>query len=116
MTVFPRELLELMDAVARAAAVDLQLGLAGPAAADAAGQARHHRALLVEPRERVLELRQLDLQLAVAAPRALCEDVEDELRAVDRLETGRVLEGAFHQERRIASLVGAQFDSTLTAQ
>jgi hypothetical protein len=54
-----------VDALAGAAARDLELGLAGTAAADAAGQARHHRVLLDQPRQRVAELGQLDLQLAV---------------------------------------------------
>ena len=41
-----------------------------------------------EARQRVLELRQLDLQLAVPAAGTLGEDVEDELRSIDRLEPG----------------------------
>ena len=38
-----------------------------------------------QPRQQVLQLRELDLQLAFARPRAAREDVEDELRAVDDL-------------------------------
>ena len=79
-----------MDALARAAAVLLQLGLAGAAAADAAGQAAHHRVLLVQARQPVTELRQLDLQLAVPALRALREDVEDQHRPIDDLQIGEV--------------------------
>ena len=47
-----------------------------------------------EARQRVLELRELDLELAVAALGALGEDVEDELRAVDDLEVGVLRDGA----------------------
>ena len=46
-------LLEAVDALARAAAVLLQLGLAGAAPADAAGQPAHHRVLLVQARQPV---------------------------------------------------------------
>ena len=38
-----------------------------------------------EPRQQVFELRELDLQLAFARPRAPREDVENELRAIDDL-------------------------------
>jgi hypothetical protein len=54
-----------VDAIARAPPVDLELGLAGALAADAAGEARQARGLLGQARQHVLELRQLDLQLAV---------------------------------------------------
>src|SRR5262245_4958843 len=43
-------------------------------------------------REVVLELRQLDLELALRAPRVLGEDVEDQLRPVDDPRGERVLE------------------------
>jgi hypothetical protein len=43
-------------------------------------------------REVVLELRQLDLELALRAPRVLGEDVEDQLRPVDDSRGERVLE------------------------
>ena len=37
-----------------------------------------------QPRQQVLQLRQLDLPLAFARPRAAREDVENQLRAIDR--------------------------------
>ena len=68
-----RELaLEARDAVAHAAAVDLELRLAGSAAADAAAEARERRVALREARQQVLELRELDLELAVPRSRARC--------------------------------------------
>src|SRR4051794_37333215 len=42
-------------------------GPAGPAPADAAHQPAHHGVLLLQPRQAVAELGQLDLQLGVAA-------------------------------------------------
>ena len=45
-------------------------------------------------REVVLELRELDLELALGAARMLGEDVEDQLRAVDDARRERVLEAA----------------------
>ena len=77
-------LLQHGDALAHAAAVDLELGLAGSAVADhAAGLARQMRPLAGEARQQVLELRQLDLELARLRGRPLREDVEDQLGAVD---------------------------------
>jgi hypothetical protein len=93
-------LLEELDALACAAAVDLELRLAGAAAAEpclptgTGGQARHHRVLLDEAREGVAELRELDLQLAVPAGRVLREDVEDQHRAIDNLQLGRLADRA----------------------
>src|SRR5262249_28519115 len=85
-------LLEQLNALARAAAVDLELPLAGAAPAEAGlttgtgGEPRHHRVLLDEPRQRVAQLRELDLQLAVPARCVLREDVEDQHRAIEDLE------------------------------
>src|SRR6185312_10584813 len=87
-------LFQTPDAVANPPAADLDHGLARSAPADAAGQAREAGVLVCQPRQRVLELRELDLELAVAAAGALGEDVEDELCAVDRLEARGVLEGS----------------------
>ena len=81
------ELLQLAfesgQAVPGTPAVDLELRFAGSPPADAAGESRQRDlAALHEPRQQVLELCQLRLQLAVARGRMLREDVEDELRAV----------------------------------
>src|SRR5690606_27603995 len=68
------------NAIADPSPVDLELGLAGAAPADAAhepGQARI--ALLGQSRQKETKLRQLHLQLAFGALRSLSEDVEDEL-------------------------------------
>ena len=54
----------------------------------------------------VLELRQLDLELALGAPGVLGEDVEDELRAVDDTGRQRVLERALL--RRVELVVDEQ--------
>ena len=45
-----------------------------------------------QPRQQVLQLRQLDLQLAFARARAPREDVEDELRAIDDLAADRLFD------------------------
>ena len=90
------------DAVARAAAGDLQLGLAGSPPADATGEAGEGVVLLAEAREHVLELGELDLELAVAGLGALREDVEDELRAVDDLEVGDRRDGRHLRGREVA--------------
>ena len=47
-----------------------------------------------QARQQVLQLRELDLQLAFARPRAPREDVEDELRAIDDLALEALLEVA----------------------
>ena len=59
----------------------------GPAP-DAAGQPRERVVAPHQPWIEVLELRQLDLQLAVGRLRPLREDVEDQLGAVEDLEGG----------------------------
>ena len=73
-------------------AIGLELRFAGAARADAAAQPRQRGGRADEPRQQVLQLRELDLQLAFARPRAPREDVEDELRAIDDLAVERLLE------------------------
>ena len=52
--------------------------------------------------DRCVELRELDLQLAFGAARALREDVEDEARAVDDAAFERLLEVALlHAGQRV---------------
>ena len=82
--------LELVDAALDAAAVDLELGLAGATGADAGAARRHAAALLGERRalaaeagQPVAEQGQLDLGLALLAVGVLGEDVEDHRGAVD---------------------------------
>ena len=74
---------ETGQAIPGTPAVDLELRLAGSPSADAAGESRQRDlGALREPREQVLELRELHLEPAVARGRMLREDVENELRAV----------------------------------
>ena len=77
------------------------LRFARTAGADAAAQARHRRAVAGQPRQQVVQLRQLHLQLAFARAGAAGEDIEDQLRAVEDLDIERLLQ--------IALLGGRQF-------
>ena len=71
-------------------AIGFELRFARAPRADAAAQPRQSAcADPDEPRHRVLQLRELDLQLAFARARAPREDVEDQLRAIDDLPVER---------------------------
>ncbi len=92
-------LAEERDATARQTAVRLELRLARAARADPRAEAARAAAEALEvlphsphPREVVLELRELDLELSLGADGVLGEDVEDQLRAVDDPRLERVLE------------------------
>ncbi len=76
----------MVNAFAHAAPVDLELGFARTPAADAARKAGHGRVLGDQPGQHVVQLRQLHLQLALPAARALGENVQNQLGAVDHLE------------------------------
>src|SRR5204863_2747637 len=89
------------DAMADTAAVRLQLGFAGAQGADPAALPRQRVARSDQPRHQVLELRQLDLQLAFTGPRAPGEDVEDELRPIDDLAIERPFEVAQLRRRQL---------------
>ena len=71
------------DPLAQQAPVGFELLFARAAQADAALLPLEVGPAADEPRELVLHLRELDLQLAFGASRAQREDVEDEARAVD---------------------------------
>src|SRR5207247_217406 len=90
--------------LAYAAAVDLELRLTGPPRAHAAAQAREVGPLACQPRQEVLELRQLDLHLALERARPLREDVEDEGAAVDHLALAALLEVALLGGGRLCAL------------
>ena len=74
------------DALAYAPAVDLELRLTGSTRPDAAAETREVRPGAREARQHVLELRQLDLELALQAARPTGEDVEDQLAPVEHLD------------------------------
>ena len=82
-------------------AVGLELRLARARACRRRPRARRAAAEALEvlphaahARQVVLELRELDLELALGADGVLREDVEDQLRAVDDARVERVLERA----------------------
>src|SRR5690606_3457508 len=85
-----------------ASAVEFELRLTGTARAHAGacaadlptGLPGHRLAPPAQAREEVLELREFDLRLALAALRVLAEDVEDDGGAVDDLHLDLVLERA----------------------
>ena len=71
------------DAVPDLAAVELELLLARAPAADAAAETREVPVGPRQPRQQVLELRQLDLRSRLARPGVQREDVEDQARAIE---------------------------------
>ena len=92
---------------AHAAAVNFELGFAGSARADtsaagagAAGLARQMAPLAGETRLQIAQLRDFDLQFALERARALREDIENQLAAIDNAELELVFE--------IARLRGAE--------
>jgi len=74
-----------VNARADAPAIGFELRFTGASRADAAAEPRQRVARADQPRQQVLQLRELDLQLAFPRPRAPREDVENELRAIDDL-------------------------------
>ena len=102
-----RELsLERRDPVAREPAVGLDLRLARSAGSDPAvdppgAEPLEVRPQAPHPREVVLELGELDLQLALGAVGVGGEDVEDDRRAVDHRHAERRLEVALLARRQL---------------
>src|SRR5207247_6914806 len=98
---------KLPNAASCQSPVGLELRLARAAGPDPAAQALEVLPHPSHPRKVVLELGQLDLELALGALRMLGEDVEDELGAIDDAELQLVLEAALlarievvvHQQR-----------------
>ena len=82
-------------------AVGFELRFARSARADAAAEPRQRVARSDQPRHQVLELRELDLQLAFPRSRAPREDVEDQLRAIDDLAIERLFEVAQLRRREL---------------
>jgi hypothetical protein len=86
--------LETADALLDAAAVDLELCFTGAARADAAALAGKVIPHAGEAGKEVLKLRELDLEAAFFAPRALGEDIQDKLCAVEDFPGCETLEVA----------------------
>ena len=83
------------------AAVGLELGLARAAGADAAPEPLEVLPHPAHALQRVLELGQLDLELALGGVRVLGEDVQDHRRAVDHPHLQRILERALLARRQL---------------
>ena len=94
------------DPVAGQAAVGLELRLARAARPDAAAEALEVLPHAAHARQVVVELGELDLELALGGHRVLREDVEDQLRPVDHARVERVLEEALL--RRVELVVDEQ--------
>ncbi len=89
------------DAVAREAAICLDLRLTGTPRPDPAAESLEMGPQPAHAREVVLELRELHLQLALRAVRMRGEDVEDHRRAVDHRQSERLLEVALLPRRQL---------------
>ena len=89
------------DPVARQAAVGLDLRLPRPPRADPAAEPLEVAPQPAHPREVVLQLGQLDLQLALGAARVGGEDVEDHRRAVHDRQADGLLEVALLARRQL---------------
>ncbi len=94
---FPRQPRDLFR---HAAAVDFQLRFTRTPHADAAALPRQVRPHAGQPRQQILQLRQLDLQLAVLRLRALRKNIENQLRPIQNLPLENLLQ--------IAALRGTQ--------
>jgi len=89
------------DPPPRHAPVGLELRLAGAACADAPAETLEVLPHAAHPRQVVLELCELDLELSFGAHRVLGEDVEDQLRAVDDAGLELILEQTLLRGRQL---------------
>src|SRR5204863_5837985 len=83
---------ELRDAALDVLPIHLQLRLARPSGPDPAAQPGHGLAPAAEPREQVVQLRQLDLRLALAGAGVQGEDVQDQRGPVEDLRPEPLLQ------------------------
>ena len=90
---------QLVNALPDVPAVGFQLGFARASCADAAAQPRHALAHTGQARQDILILRQLDLQLALAGARALCENIQNQRASIQHRSAGCLLQHA-HLRRR----------------
>jgi hypothetical protein len=76
-------LLYMADAAVDFSAIGFQLSFTGTARTDPATELRHFYAAAGQPRQHVLQLRQLYLQLAFPGARVPRKNIEDELSTID---------------------------------
>src|SRR5581483_4587674 len=93
--------LELIDTPLNPPAVGFKLRLARSASADAAAELGHGFAPACQPRQQVLKLGELYLELTFPRPGVPGKDVEDELRAVENAAGKRSLQVAELRGRKI---------------
>ena len=91
--------LERLDALADQTAVGFELRFARTAQADTAFLALEVSPRANQPRRQILQLRELDLQLAFVAAGALREDIENEAGAIDHTPIQRLLQIALLRRR-----------------
>ena len=90
------------DAFANAAAVGFEFLLARAARSDSAGLPGQLFRASGEPRQHVIQLGELDLELPFAAARVARENIQDQLRAVNHAAFGALFEVAQLRWREVA--------------
>src|SRR6266496_2272074 len=83
---------ESRDPFLHPAAIDLQLCFARPSRPNSAGLSRKVVPHSRYSRQKILQLRQFDLQPALPTPRALRENIENELGAVEDLARKQIFQ------------------------
>src|SRR5262245_15278039 len=81
-----------MNAGTNPPSIDFQLCFAGAACSNAAAKTGKGDAGTDQPREQVPELGEFDLQLAFAGSCSLCENVQDQLCAIEDLSADDLLD------------------------
>src|ERR1039457_4447075 len=94
-------LLDFLDAAVDAAAIGFQLRLTGAARADAAARPGHLDAPAGQARQQIIQLREFHLQAALTRARAMGEDIQDELRAIDDAARKLLLQVALLSGRQV---------------
>ena len=86
--------LDVLDAAMNLAAVGFKLGFTRSAGANAAAELRHLHTTAAKPRQHVLKLRKLNLELAFTSARVAGKDIENQLGAIDHAAVEFVLQVA----------------------
>src|SRR5947207_15346289 len=84
--------LESGDPLLDTAAIDFQLRFTRTTRANSTGLPRQVMPHPGETRQKILQLSQLDLQTAFTAARALCENIQDQLRTIENFARKQIRE------------------------